>query len=483
MKIKSMHTNGRIVFFIPKEQHRRMKKISRKSRAARIDGRFRFPADFIWGVAASAPQIEGAWDKDRKGPSIWDTFCRIPGRVINGDTLDAGCDHYHRYEEDFRLMRELGIKNYRLSISWPRIIPDGDGAVNRKGVAFYHRVLDSMRENGIRPWVCFFHYDLPQSLEDRKSGWVSRAVPEAFSRFCGTVVKEYRDTVDRWLTINEPWCLKLGYHTGYHAPGRKENIQVLHQVLHHGMLAHGYAARAVLEFGGRGAQVGIVHNPAYSVPIMETEPHISAARQQFRIDTAPMMEPLIKGRYPKWWLDEEAMAAPRFDDRDMEIIGTPCDFFGLNVYTGRFVRAGIDGRPESLPLPRQYPRGDVPWLAVMPDAMYWAIRFTHEVYSPGAIHISENGCAFDDAISDKGEIIDTDRIDFLRNHLLRLGRALREGFPVKAYFLWSIFDNYEWADGYAKKFGIVGIERATMKRIPKASAHWYAAVMKQRRIV
>jgi len=444
---------------------------------------FRFPKSFTFGVAASAPQIEGAWDADGKGPSIWDTFCRTIGAVANNDTLDTACDHYHRFRDDIRLMAELGVRNYRLSISWPRIIPDGDGPVNKKGLLFYHKLIDCLLSHRIRPWVNFYHYDLPQSLQDRKGGWLSRDIPLDFLRFCEIVVEEYADKVNRWITINEPWCLMLGYHAGHHAPGHKGTRQDANQVLHHGMLAHGYALQAVREYGRRGSQAGVVHNPTFSAPIIETPEHIAAAKEQSYRDTAPMMEPMINGRYPEWWLSQQGADAPRIEPGDLDIIGAKADFFGLNVYTGRIVRAGADGTPRPLPFSKGHHRATVAWLNVVPDIMYWAPRFAHEIYKPGMIQISENGCSFPDAIDEHGEIIDTHRIDFLRNHLLRLERLVREGYPVNAYFLWSIMDNFEWADGYDKTFGIVGIDRRTLARIPKASAAWYKEVLRTRMTV
>jgi beta-glucosidase len=442
-----------------------------------------FPADFIWGVAASAPQIEGAADIDGKEPSIWDVYCRIPGAVANGDTLDTSIDHYHRYESDFRLMRELGIRNYRLSISWPRIMPDGKGPINQRGIDFYRRILESLRRNGIRPWVNFYHGDLPQSLEEKHGGWPSRRIPELFSAYCELIVKTYADLVDRWITINEPGSIYANYGLAIGAPGRRECPRIAHQTLHHALLAHGYAVAAVRAHGRPGSQVGVVHNPTFTIPAIETPENIEAARKLSHRDIAPLMDPFLKGCYPPWWLDELKENAPQCTENDMKTIGAQCDWFGLNIYSGMYGCVNEAGAPEKVSMPPAYPRSDVGWQCIVPDALYWAVRFTHELYSPGEIHISESGLACKQEFTPAGEVHDVDRIQYLRHCLRALQRATREGYPVAAYFHWTMFDNYEWIDGYSKKFGLVAIRDGSLERVPKLSAKFYRQVIAENAVV
>ena len=442
-----------------------------------------FPKHFVWGVATAAAQIEGAAFEDGKGESVWDRFARVPGKVFNGDTLDVACDHYHLFKKDFALMRRLGIKNYRLSVSWPRIFPQGDGAPNPKGLDFYGRLIDAMMAHGITPWVTLFHWDLPQALEER-GGWRSRVVPEAFGPYADAVVRALGDRVKHWITLNEIVCFtKLGHGQGGKAPGTSDTQQVINQTYHHALLCHGLAVRAVREHGGRGATVGLTDNATVPVPVTETEADIAAARAWFIEQNAHVLDPIFTGGYSAAFLRRCGADRPTVAKGDFDLISLPTDFLGLNIYTGTFVRAGKRGKPEALPLPTEYPRAGSKWLSIMPQSIYWGARLSHDVYGPKAIYITENGCGYDEEPVVNGEVLDLHRRDLVRNYLLELRRAIGNGVPVKGYFLWSFMDNYEWEDGYTRRFGIVHTDFATQRRTPKLSAHWYSEVIRRNQVV
>jgi beta-glucosidase len=443
-----------------------------------------FPPSFVFGVAAAAPQIEGAAFTDGKGESIWDRFCRIAGKVAHGHTLDTACDHYHRFDEDFALMAALGVKHYRLSIAWPRIYPQGDGPLNRAGLDFYHRVFASMARHGITPWVTLFHWDLPQALEDH-GGWTARGTVDAFARYAETVVKEFGDTVKHWITLNEIRCFTaLAYGIGSKAPGRRESAAVVNQTFHHALVCHGHAVRAVRSFGGAGARVGLTDNCDVSVPVTETPEDIAAAKAWFLEKNAHVLGAMHARQYPAEYLQRVGADAPQVQAGDFELISLPTDFLGLNIYTGTYVRAGRNGEPyEALPLPKNYPRADSVWLNLVPQAIYWATRMCHELYGHSSIYITENGCGYDDEPVVGGEVFDLHRRDYLRSHLREMHRAIADGVPINGYFLWSFMDNYEWEDGYQRRFGIVHCDYETLTRTPKLSARYYADVMRLRQIL
>lgn len=442
-----------------------------------------FPSKFVWGVAAAAPQIEGAVARDGKGESVWDRFAAQPGRINHGDTLEPACDHYRLFRRDFALMRRLGIRHYRLSFAWPRIFPTGDGAPNRKGLDFYHRVLDSLERNEITPWVTMFHWDLPQALEDR-GGWRARATVDAFARYADTIVQAYGDRVKRWITLNEITCFTtMAYGGRSKAPGLQLGPKVVNQTKHHALLAHGHGVRAVREFGGRGAQVGLADNCSVAVPVTETPGDVAAARAWFAAQNESLLDPIYRGRYAAGFLRRCGATRPRVRPGDFKLIGLPTDFLGLNIYSGAFIRRGNRGRPEALRLPKNYPRTDSDWLNLLPQALHWGPRFAHEVYGAKAIYITENGCGYDDEPVVRAEVHDLHRRDYLRNYLGELHHAITDGVPVKGYFLWSFMDNFEWTDGYTRRFGIVHVDYRTQRRTPKLSAHWYASVIRENRLV
>jgi beta-glucosidase len=443
----------------------------------------RFPRGFVWGVATAAPQIEGAAFTDGKGESVWDRFARVPGKIHNGDTLDAACEHYTRYPSDFALMRDLGIKHYRLSIAWPRIFPQGDGNLNQKGLDFYRRLFDAMHAAEITPWVTMFHWDLPQALEDR-GGWVSGRTVDAFARYADTIVKAFAGEVKHWITLNEIRCFTyMAYGHGPKAPGRPVSPAELNQTYHHALLCHGHGVRAVREHGGAGAKVGLTDNSEITVPVTETAADIAAARAVYERSNEHLLGAIYAGGYSAAYLERCGADAPKIGADDFALISAPTDFLGLNIYTGVFVRADEGGAPQPLRLPPSYPRADSAWLHFMPQAIYWGTRFAADVYGVQSIYITENGCGYNDEVVVNGEVNDLHRREYLRSHLRELSRAIDDGIPVRGYFHWSFIDNYEWEDGYRRRFGIVHVDYDTQVRTPKLSAHYYAKVIAENAIV
>ncbi len=446
---------------------------------------YQFPDDFVWGVAAASAQIEGASIEDGKGESIWDRFAAAPGKIKNGDTPAIACDHYHRYPADAALMRTLGIRHYRLSVAWPRVVPDGDGAINARGLDFYDRLIDTLHAHDVTPWVTLFHWDLPQALENR-GGWLNRETAEAYRRYAETVVRRLADRVANWFTVNEiPCFIGNGYGNGYFAPGRRVGTRELNQAYHHALLAHGHGVAAVRSWGGPGARVGLVHNhlPAPPIPVTETEPDIAAARAEYERTNRQLMGPLFLGEYPDAFLLDAGADAPEIAPGDLALIAQPTDYLGLNVYAGDFVRAGVDGQPEVLPFPRDYPEGLFPWLKLTPQSLYWAVRHAADVYGVKSFYKTECGATYDDEPTPSGEIIDLHRREYLREYLISLHRAVSEGLDVRGYFVWSLLDNFEWAEGFEKRFGIIHVDYATQRRTPKLSARWYSQVVRENRVL
>lgn len=445
-----------------------------------------FPGNFVWGVATAATQIEGADATDGKGVSTWDHFSSLPGKILNGDTPAVACDHYHRFREDFALMRELGIQNYRFSLAWTRIYPQGDGVPNQQGIDFYHRLLDAMAENGITPWVTMFHWDLPQSLEDRFGGMRSRVTVDAFARYADTIVSAYGDRVKHWFTLNEIVAFtRNGYGIGRNAPGLREPAGVVNQTYHHALLCHGHGVRAVRERGAAGSVVGLVDNPRIPIPLNpNNEADIGAARKIFIEDNIRVLDPLYRGAYTDDYCRVVAAGdRPLVEPGDFDLITRPTDFLGLNVYAGFFVRAGQEGLPERLPFPKSFPMTDSDWYQITPQAIYWCPRLVTEVYGAQPLYIAENGCGYNDEPVVKGEVFDLHRQVLLRNYLTEIHRAISDGVRIKGYFLWSFMDNFEWGAGYSVRFGIVHVDYATQRRTPKLSARWYADVIRNNQFI
>jgi beta-glucosidase len=448
-------------------------------------GTYQFPDGFVWGVAMAAAQIEGAARSGGKGESIWDRFATLPGKIKNGDSPEIACDHFHRYEADFDLMKELGIAHYRLSIAWPRVFPSGDGAINTRGLDDYSRIIDALLARQITPWVTIFHWDLPQALEDR-GGWLVRPTVDAFGRYAHEVVRRLGDRVKNWFTVNEiPCFIGNGYGNGYFAPGRQVGARELNQAYHHALLAHGLGVEAVRSHGMPGSRVGLVHNhlPAPPIPVTETEADIVAARTEYERTNGQLMGPIFLGHYPEAFLRAAGGDAPRIEPGDMERIARPTDFLGLNVYAGNFVRAGIDNQPEVLPFPRGYPEGALGWLKITPQSMYWSVRFAAEVFGVKSFYMTESGATFEDDITPAGEVFDLHRREYIRSYLVELHRALADGYDIRGYFVWTLLDNWEWAEGNKTRFGLVHVAFGTQRRTPKLSSRWYSEVIRHNRIV
>jgi beta-glucosidase len=435
-----------------------------------------FPAGFLWGCATSAYQIEGAAAEDGRGPSIWDTYAHLPGKTFKGETGDVADDSYHRYKEDVKLLKQLGATTYRFSISWPRIFPEGTGTPNAQGLTYYERLIDELLENGIAPYVTLFHWDLPQALP---GGWQSRATAQAFADYAAFIAKRLSDRVRHFMTTNEFVCFTdLSYKIGLFAPGLKLPAAEVNQIRHHAILAHGLAVQAIRANAAAGTQVGLAENARIYVPVIETAEHIEAARRAFREENAAFLTAVMEGRYTDAYLAHAGADAPKVQAGDMVAIGSPLDFVGLNVYQPEYARAAssapgyvVERRPSS------FPHMASPWLFIGPEVIYWAIRHVAELWNPAAIYITENGCSGQDLRDAAGHIEDSDRVMFLRNYLTQLHRAAAENYPVRGYFLWSLLDNFEWLDGFSKRFGLHYVDFKTQQRIPKLSAAWYREVI------
>ncbi len=454
---------------------------------------YSFPNDFTWGVATASYQIEGAAAEDSRQPSVWDTFSATPGRVLNGDTGEIACDHYHRYQEDIALMARLGIKHYRFSIAWPRIVPTGTGLVNEAGIDFYKRLVDCLLEHGITPHATLFHWDSPQALEDRYGSWRSREMAQAYADYVSAVVSRLGDRVTHWMTINEISCFT---HMGYavnqipvHAPGTSvRTLKEVWQTSHHAILAHGLGCQAIRAASPVPCSVALVDNFTTTVPLIESPEHIAAAQKAFGslFSNGGIIFPVLTGAYSPALLEQLGADAPDIRAGDLEIIHQPLDAIGLNIYFGSYVRAAENEQGyEVLDFPQGYPRMHMPWLHIVPESIYWSIRHISETLGRPdlPVFITENGCAAQDEVRPDGTVMDSDRIMYLRQNLKSAQRAISEGYPLKGYFLWTFMDNFEWAWGYDRRFGIVYTDYPTQTRIPKASYHWYSECIRQNRVV
>ncbi|MFZ5889582.1 MAG: GH1 family beta-glucosidase [Myxococcota bacterium] len=441
----------------------------------------RFPEGFIWGAAAASYQIEGAAHIDGKGPSVWDMFCDKPGMVWQGQSGAEACDHYHRYREDVGLMKEMGLKAYRLSISWPRVLPDGVGRVNEAGLDFYDRLLDELLKAGITPWVTLFHWDYPLALYHR-GGWLNRDSSEWFAEYTSVIAKRLSDRVTHWMTHNEPQVfIGAGHHEGRHAPGDRLRFAEVLLAGHNSLRAHGRGVQVLRAECRKPARIGAAPVGMPMLPVSNSPADIEAARARtFSVwaDTAWTntwwMDPMFLGRYPEDGIKRYGAQVPAIQAGDMELIAQPLDFFGANIYQGTPVRAGKDG-VELVPPAVGSPITAFEW-AVTPEALYWGPRFFYERYKKPIV-ITENGISCRDWLALDGKVHDPDRIDFTARHLLELSRAIGDGIPVEGYFHWSFIDNFEWAHGYKHRFGMIFCDYPTQRRVLKDSAHWYARVI------
>ena len=443
-----------------------------------------FPENFLWGCATSAYQIEGAVTDDGRGPSIWDVFSHTTGKTRSGHNADVAADYYHRYREDILLMKGLGVKAFRFSIAWSRIFPNGTGVPNVRGMDFYQRVVDTLLSAGIEPFCTLYHWDLQQALQEH-GGWENRDTTNMFADYAAYVVHKLSDKVKYFLTMNEMRLLvEQGYRLGLHAPGLRLSGRRLAQVSHFLALAHGLAARAIRAQSRSGTHVGLADLPTAATPVFESAEQIAAARTAMREENASCLTLVLEGRYTDLYLERLGANAPHFTQADLDIIRTPLDFVGLNVYCPTYVCADeSDGGYSIVSMGTSFPRMLSHWLHIGPEALYWTTKLVSELWNTNVLYVTENGASCLDEPSADGYIYDVDRIMFLRCYLTQLQRAVADGVPIGGYFVWSLLDNFEWADGYERRFGIVYVNFATQKRIPKLSAEFYREVIKQNRIV
>jgi beta-glucosidase len=455
-----------------------------------MTSRLVFPEGFLWGVATSAYQIEGAISEDGKGPSIWDTFSHLPGTTYHGDNGDIACDHYHRLDADVELMADLGIRAYRFSIAWPRIQTDGTSPVNEVGLDHYRRLTDALRAHGIEPVATLYHWDLPQALQDG-GGWTSRDAAKRFGDYAYVVGQALGDRVERWITVNEPWVAAfIGYANGHHAPGLRE-IGAGVTAAHHLLLGHGMAARAITETAGASTQIGIALNLSPITPASESGEDASAAQRADEQRNRWFLDPLLRGSYPERLFEEYVglIGDDFLQAGDLELIHADLGFLGVNYYTPLRVAASVVSK---VPPTRhssfdswlgvdERPRDDVPrttkgW-TIEPDELTALLRRIRSDYGDFPMYVTENGAAFFDYVDPTGSVRDPERIQYLMSHIAAAHAAISEGVDLRGFFIWSLYDNFEWADGYGQRFGLVFTDYRTQERIPKQSAYWYRDVI------
>jgi beta-glucosidase len=452
----------------------------------------KFPSDFVWGAATAAYQIEGSVAVDGRGRSIWDAFSHSPGRVNGGDTGDVAVDHYRRFRDDVRIMADLGLTAYRFSVAWPRIQPSGAGAPNQAGLDFYSELVDELCQHGIEPWLTLYHWDLPLALENL-GGWPERDTAARFADYASVVHTALGDRVRQWTTMNEPWCSAfLGYASGVHAPGRTEPGAAL-RAAHHLMLGHGLATQAI-RAADSSASIGVTLNLYATAPATGSAADADAARRVDGMQNRLFLDPILLGSYPADVLADLADAghddlADVVHDGDLTVISTPIDLLGINYYSRHLVAAGPAPEPGEAPSPWVGSENVRMVASGLPTtAMGWDIDSAglsevlgrvHDNYPEVPLYVTENGSAFDDEVGTDGAIHDLERTDYLEQHLTACHQAIAAGVPLRGYFAWSLLDNFEWAWGYSKRFGLVYVDYSTQERIPKDSARRYAEVIRQ----
>ncbi len=429
-----------------------------------------FPPDFVWGAATASYQIEGAATEDGRGESVWDRFCATPGKVRNADTGAVACDFYHRYRDDIGLMRELGIDAFRFSIAWPRVIPSGRGAVNTKGLDFYDRLVDELLGNGITPFVTLFHWDTPQPIED-EGGWPARGTVDAFTEYVRVVAERLGDRVGHWITHNEPWVVSwVGHGWGHHAPGRTSDRDAL-ATAHHLLLSHGHAVEVLRELSPN-SNVGITLNLDYVYAAGDDAEDAAAAAWVDGFHNRWFLDPIFRGAYPPDMLEAWRDDLPDIREGDLETIAAPIDFLGVNNYTSPLVAADDDGGRSRIVRRADVDHTDMGW-EVVPDGLRDLLVRLHRDYAPKGIYVTENGAAFPDVRGHDGSIGDPERQSYLQSYIGAAAEAAASGVPLRGYFAWSLLDNFEWAWGYWKRFGLVYVDYATLERVPKGSFYWY----------
>ena len=444
-----------------------------------------FPNNFLWGTATASYQIEGAWNQDGKGESIWDRFTHTPGKIKDGRTGDVACDHYLRWQQDVGLMQRLGYQAYRFSVAWTRVLPVGRGPVNQAGLDFYDRLVDELLAAEIVPFATLYHWDLPQALQE-EGGWTQRSTAEAFVEYADVLTGRLGDRVKHWITHNEPWCTSfLGYQTGEDAPGWRDWPAAI-QVSHHLLLSHGWAV-PIIRANSQGCEVGITLNHEYAVPASPSAADFHKARIYDGHFNRWFLDPLYGRGYPADIVDHYGQKGhlpdgmPFVHPGDLEAIAVQTDFQGLNYYTRKILRDNT--APDNLDPTeiRREPLTEMGW-EIYPDGLYQLLNRIHFEYRPPKIYVTESGCSFLDGPGDDGRVNDQRRIDYLRDHFAAAHRAINNGVPLAGYFVWTLIDNFEWAEGYRQRFGLVWIDFNTQARIPKDSAWWFKKVIANNRV-
>jgi beta-galactosidase len=451
-----------------------------------------FPLDFVWGAATASYQIEGAVHEGGRGPSIWDAMCQMPGKIQNGDTGDVACDHYHRVEEDVKLMKELGLKAYRFSIAWPRIQPDGKGEPNPEGLAFYNRLIDCLLEHDIEPWVTLYHWDLPLTLQTEHDGWLSRDTVECFGAYARICFENFGDRVQHWITLNEPWCSAfLGYGIGVHAPGRIDNDEP-YIAAHHLILAHAHAVEIYRnEFRDQPGMIGLTNNCDFRYPLTDSEADRAAAERSLEFFLAWFADPVWKGDYPAVMRERLGDRLPTFTEAERARVKGSSDFFGLNHYSSMYAAepqadgtlktnvAGnggmVDDQGVQLTVDPEWQQTQMKW-SVVPEGCREMLKWIDARYDHPAIYITENGCALDEPDLEAG-IHDMERRDFFESYLRECRNAIEQGVDLRGYFAWSLLDNFEWSWGYERRFGLIRVDYETLERTPKLSSRWYSEMI------
>ena len=437
------------------------------------------PRDFVWGAATASYQIEGASTEDGRGESVWDRFCATPGKVRNGDDGSVACDFYHRYSDDIRLMRELGLDAFRFSVAWPRVLPDGRGSVNTAGLDFYDRLVDELLGNGITPFVTLFHWDTPQTLEDA-GGWPVRDTVDAFCEYVEAVASRLGDRVTHWITHNEPWVVSwVGHAWGHHAPGRTSDPDAL-ATAHHLLLSHGRAVD-ILRRLSPDSEVGITLNLDHPYPATDEEADAASTRWVDGMHNRWFLDPIFHARYPADLAEEWEPMMPKIHDGDLETIAAPIDFLGINNYTSPLVAADDNGGRSQIVRRQGVEHTDMGW-EVVPDGLHDLLVRVHNDYAPKAIYVTENGAAFPDVRGHDGSVEDPERQGYFEGYIEAAARAVGEGVPLRGYFAWSLLDNFEWAWGYWKRFGLIYIDYRTLERVPKGSFYWYRDLIADQRL-
>lgn len=440
-----------------------------------------FKKDFTWGVATASYQIEGAYSEDGKGLSVWDAFTHQPDKILFDHNGDVACDHYHRFKEDIGIMKELGIKAYRFSISWARIFPEGIGAINEAGVRFYSELIDELLANDIEPYVTLFHWEYPYELY-RKGGWLNDDSIHWFADYAAKIVELFSDRVEYFITLNEPQCfVGNGHYLGGHAPGLKLSYKDYFKVCHNVLKAHGKAVVAMRKAAKRGIKIGYAPTCTAHFPKTDSPEDVEAAKNMlFRCphlgdsmvwNVTWWSDPVFFGKYPEDGMEIYKEYLPEITEEDMKLISQPIDFYGQNIYNGHEVVVNSEGKPEFAERKKGYPRTAIRW-PVTPECLYWGTKFLYERYNI-PLYITENGMSAHDAVSLDGKVHDPNRTDFLQRYLIELEKAYDDGVDIRGYFLWTFMDNFEWACGYTERFGIVYVDFDTQERIIKDSGYWY----------